>query len=137
MVAGIHGFLLGTQPNLPPTSRQQLPPPPQSSVALYPYGMPPLPAWIAGLSKPIYTAQDPPPPKFYKLEFTTYDGSPPVKTPAVTTLAVSSPASPMQAINPAQTLADMVPLSLPLRATTPIPRAGPWLFACAYSPPAQ
>jgi len=61
MVAGIHGFLLGPQPNPLPTSQQQL--------------LPPLPAWIAGLSKPIYTppsldstgvapsasAQDPPP----------------------------------------------------------------------------
>jgi len=45
MVAGIHGFLLGPQPNPPPTSQQQL--------LLSP---PPLPAWIVGLSKPIYTA---------------------------------------------------------------------------------
>jgi hypothetical protein len=61
MVAGIHGFLLGPLLNPPPTSQQQL--------------LPPLLAWIAGLSKPIYTppsldstgtapsasAQDPPP----------------------------------------------------------------------------
>ena len=61
MVAEIHGFLLGPQPNPPLPSQQQL--------------LPPLPAWIAGLSKPIYTppllditgtapsasAQDPPP----------------------------------------------------------------------------
>jgi len=70
----------------------------------------------------------------------------PMKAPAATTPAVSSPSSPttpptlvspMQAIIHAPTLADMVPLSLPLRAAAPIPRAGPWLFACAYSPPAQ
>ena len=70
----------------------------------------------------------------------------PMKAPAAITPAVSSPASPttppalvspMQTIIHAPTLADMVPLSLPLRATAPIPRAGPWLFVCAYSPPAQ
>ena len=62
------------------------------------------------------------------------------------TPAVSSPASPttlpalvspMQAIIHAPTLADMVPLSLPLRAAAPIPRAGSWLFACADSLPSQ
>ena len=44
MVAGIHGFLLGPQPNPSPTSQQQLLPPPPlppaSSTALYSYGMP-------------------------------------------------------------------------------------------------
>ncbi|XP_066310948.1 lysine-rich arabinogalactan protein 19-like [Miscanthus floridulus] len=43
MVAGIHGFLLGSQPNPPPPSQQQQLPPPlplASSTALYSYGMP-------------------------------------------------------------------------------------------------
>ena len=45
MVAEIHGFLLGPQPNLSPTSQQQLLPSP-----------PPLPAWIAGLRPVVPTA---------------------------------------------------------------------------------
>ncbi|CAD6272406.1 unnamed protein product [Miscanthus lutarioriparius] len=50
MVVGIHAFLLG------PQGPQPIPPPPPTQQQL---SLPPLPAWIAGLSKPIYTAPVP------------------------------------------------------------------------------